>query len=147
MAQKVLLSNTGKDIFNLFDKVIILQTVHRLRQIEDPQTPSDHAYNARADQFLATLHRVRDLTLSAGDYFWLCNLKKSKRTLQEREAFKAAPILMDFRRATTANPEDNCEYYNRMLNRALARERKEPVVAFSAVHDGITQTQLSLIHI
>ena len=69
MAQKVLFSNTGKDICNLFDKVIILHTVHRLRQIENPQTPDDHAYNVRADQFLATLHRVRDLTLSAGDYF------------------------------------------------------------------------------
>ena len=71
MAQKVLLSNPGKDIYNLFDKVIILQTVHRLRQIENPQTPDDHAYNARADQFLTTLHRVRDLSLTAGDYFWL----------------------------------------------------------------------------
>ena len=102
---------------------------------------TDHAYNARADQFLATLHRVRDLTLTAGDYFWLCNLKRSKRTLQEREAFKAAPILMDFRRATAGNPEDNCEYYNRMLNRALAREQKQPVIGFSAVHAGINQSQ------
>ena len=76
---------TASVSFKRHNKVIILQTVHRLRQIENPQTPADHAYNARADQFLATFHRVRDLTLTAGDYFWLCNQNKSKRALQGRE--------------------------------------------------------------
>jgi hypothetical protein len=141
LAQKVQLSNTGLDIYSSFDKVIILQTVHRLKQIEAPTTPADHEYNARADRFLEILHRVRDLTLTAGDYFWLCDLKRSKRTLQEREAFKTAPVLMDYRRATVRNPEDNCEYYNRMLCRSLARERKQPVIAFDALHEGISQEQ------
>ena len=141
LAQKVQLSNSGLELYNSFDEVIILQTVHRLKQIEKPTTASDHEYNARADRFLEILHRVRDLTLTAGDYFWLCNLKKSKKTLQEREAFKTAPVLMDYRRATAANPEDNCDYYNRMLCRSLARERKQPVVAFDAIHEGISQTQ------
>ena len=48
---------------------------------------------------------------------------------------------MDYRRATTSNPEDNCEYYNRMLCRSLARERKQPVIAFDATHEGISQDQ------
>ena len=59
-------------------------------------------------------------------------------TFQEREAFKTAPVLMDYRRATVRNPEDNCEYYNRMLNRSLAKERKQPILAFDAVHEGIS---------
>ena len=104
-------------------------------------TPSDHAYNARSDRFLQILHRIRDLAVTAEDYFWLCNLKKSKRTLQEREAFKKAPVLMDYRRATARNPEDNCEYHNRMLCRALAREQKQPVIAFDAIHEGIGQLE------
>ena len=141
LSQKVQLSNTGLDIYSTFDHVIILQTVHRLKQIEKPVTPSDHAYNARSDRFLQILHRVRDLALTAEDYFWLCDLKKSKRTLQEREAFKTAPVLMDYRRATARNPEDNCEYHNRMLCRSLAREQKQPVIAFDAVHEGLGQVE------
>ena len=141
LAQKVQLSNTGLDVYNSFDKVIILQTVHRLKQITEPVTPADHEYNARADRFLEILHRVRDMSLTSSDYFWLCNLKKSKRTLHDREAFKTAPVLMDYRRSTVRNPEDNCEYYNRMLCRSLARERKQPVIAFDAVHEGISHEQ------
>ena len=49
-------------MYNSFDKVIILQTVHRLKQIAEPVTPADHEYNARADRFLEILHRVRDMT-------------------------------------------------------------------------------------
>ena len=48
---------------------------------------------------------------------------------------------MDFRRGTHANPEDNCEYHNRMLVRSLARENKTPVVAIDAVHEGIPQAE------
>ena len=105
MAQPVRLSNLGREIYAEFDKVIILQTAHRLAYIEDPETAEDHAYNDRADKFLEVLHRVRDLALSVEDYYWLCDLKRSKRTLSDRNAFKTAPVLMDFRRATTSNPE------------------------------------------
>ena len=52
LAQKVQLSNSGLELYNSFDKVIILQTVHRLKQIENPQTEADRNYNARADRFL-----------------------------------------------------------------------------------------------
>ena len=62
-------------------------------------------------------------------------------TLHGREAFKTAPVLMDYRRSTVRHPEDNCEYYNRMLCRSLARERKQPVIAFDAVHEGISHEQ------
>ena len=48
---------------------------------------------------------------------------------------------MDYRRSTAQNPEDNCEYYNRMLCRSLAQERKQPVVAFDAVHEGVNHAQ------
>ena len=41
----------GLELYNSFDKVIILQTVHRLKQFENPTTASDHEYNARADRF------------------------------------------------------------------------------------------------
>ena len=76
LAQKVQLSNTGLEIYSSFGSVNIPQTVHRLKQLEHPETPSDHAYNERADRFLSILHRVRDLQLTAEDYFWLCDLKK-----------------------------------------------------------------------
>ena len=80
----MLLSNSGLEVYNSFDKVIILQTVHRLKQIENPITATDHEYNARADKFLEILHRVRDLTITAGDYFWLYSLKKSKNIARAR---------------------------------------------------------------
>ena len=50
---------------------------------------------------------------------------------------------MDYRRATAANTEDNCEYYNRMLCRSLARERKQPVIAFDAIHQALAKTKAS----
>ncbi len=89
---------------------------------------------------LELLHRLRDLTWTLEDYYWLCKRKSSMVTFQERLRFRDAPVIMDFRRTTETNPEDNCEYYNRMLNRALARERKQPVVGFSAIHEGISQS-------
>ena len=141
MAQAVWLSNTGREIYSEFDKVIVLQTTHRLAYVENPETPEDQAYNERADRFLSLLHRMRDLTLTVDDYFWLCDLKRSKKTLSERNAFKTAPVLMDFRRTTATNPEANCEYHNRMLRRSLARENKQPVVAIEAVHAGISHAQ------
>ena len=48
---------------------------------------------------------------------------------------------MEFRRETAAHPEDNCEYYNRMLLRARARQQKQPVVAISALHEEISHAE------
>ena len=91
LAQKIQLSNSGLEIYTSFDKVIILQTVHRLKQIENPTTAADHDYNARADRFLEILHRVRDLTITAGDYVWLCNLKKSKKLCKSEKRSSLHP--------------------------------------------------------
>ena len=48
---------------------------------------------------------------------------------------------MEFRRETAAHPEDNCEYYNRMLLRARARQHKQPVVGISAHYEGISHAE------
>jgi Ni,Fe-hydrogenase III component G len=69
----------------------------------------------------------------------LCKLKRSARSAADKLFFKDAPILMEFRRTTEANEEDNCEHYNRKHLRALAMETKVPVIAFDAVHEGTTQ--------
>ena len=91
--------------------------------------------------------RLRDSKITPEDYFWLCRRKRSKLSLSERKFFADAPLLMDFRRSTENNPEDNCEYYNRMLLRSLARQNQQPVVALDAFHEGVSQEELSLIHI
>ena len=59
----------------------------------------------------------------------------------ERKKFEDAPVLMDFRRETNANPENNCMYYNRMQVRSLAKSNKRPVIAIEAQHEGISQDQ------
>ena len=84
---------------------------------------------------------MRDLILTTEDYYWLCSLKRSEKSLLERNAFKDAPVLMKFRRETAAHPDDNCEYFNRMLLRARARQQKQPVVGTSAFHEGISHAE------
>ena len=54
------LSNMGLAVYDEFDEAIVLTTVHRMGQIEDPQTPEDHAYNARAHTFWDIMLRLRD---------------------------------------------------------------------------------------
>ena len=48
---------------------------------------------------------------------------------------------MDYRRETDANPEANCEYYNKCQLRAHAREHDTPVLRFPALHEGISQEE------
>ena len=45
---------------------------------------------------------------------------------------------MESRRETSHNSDDNCEYYSRMLLRSLGRQHKQPVLAISAYHEGIS---------
>ena len=45
------LSNMGLAVYDEFDEAIVLTTVHRMGQIDDPKTPEDHAYNACAHTF------------------------------------------------------------------------------------------------
>ena len=124
------LSNTGLDIYQSIDKVVILNAVHRVHQIDNPQTEEEHDYNARAERFMEVLHRVRDLTLTEQDYFWLCGQKRSRKSLTEINRFKDAPMLMDYRRQTEANAEENCTQYNLMHHRLFAREKCENGLPF-----------------
>ena len=91
-------------------------------------------------KFAEIMWRLRDnMTITREDYFWLCKLKRSARSAKDRLFFKAAAVLMEFRRMTEPNEEENCEYYNRKRLRAHAEEAKIPVIAFNAIHAGATQ--------
>ena len=48
---------------------------------------------------------------------------------------------MEFRCTTDSNPEHNCEFFNRMKLRRLARESQSSVAKFVAVHGGIDQRE------
>ena len=113
----------GLAVYDEFDEAIVLTTVHRMGQIDDPKTPEDHAYNARAHTFWDIMLRLRDSKITPEDYFWLCRRKTSKLSLSERRFFADAPLLMDFRRSTDDNPEVNCDYHNRQQLRTFANER------------------------
>ncbi|HIB22772.1 MAG TPA: hypothetical protein EYO32_14995, partial [Rhodospirillales bacterium] len=138
-AAKVIFSNKGLGIYSSFDKVVILTTCHRLQTIENPTNDKDRAFNDRADQFLQILHKIRDLNLSFDDYFWLCKRKKSRLNPDERMLFEDAPVIMDLRRISTTNPENNCDFYNKLVLRSHARKHHLPVISFDAVHEGTTQ--------
>ena len=77
MTESSQLSNRGLEIYNEFDKYVILNEVHRVKVIKDPKTPEDHAYNERAKDFLHLLHRVRDVEISKEDYYKLVKRNKS----------------------------------------------------------------------
>ena len=128
-------------IYSMFDEVIILTTCHRLKTIDNPITAEEKAYNDREELFLKVLHRLRDLQWTIDDYLWLCHRKKSQLSAAEKFRFKYAPIIMDFRRETSTNPENNCDHFNRSHLRAHAREHKVPVARFPAIHEGISQDE------
>ena len=62
------LSNRGLQVYEEFDKFIILDEVHRLDVIKNPQTQEDIDYNVRAQDFLMMLKRLRDLEITLEDY-------------------------------------------------------------------------------
>ena len=72
------LSNMGLAVYDEFDEAIVLTTVHRMGQIEDPKTPEDHEYNARAHTFWDIMLRLRDSKITPEDYFWLCRRKNQQ---------------------------------------------------------------------
>ena len=43
-------------------------------------------------------------------------------------------VIMDFRRVTEDNPEDNCDCYNKAHLRAMAHKEKLPVIRIFAEH-------------
>ena len=108
-------------------------------KIDNPKTAADREFNDRADRFVQVLKRLRDLNWTLEDYFWLCTRKRSQLRLQEQSRFNDAVIIMDFRRATHDNPEENCEAYNRSLLRQMAVKTNVPVIRFDAWHDGVTE--------
>lgn len=140
-AKKVQLSNAGLSIYEEFDHVVVLSKIHRLTQLSEAKTEEQRAYNERCVRFAHIQLRMRDMTLTSDDYFWLCKLKRSYRSTKERLFFKDAVRLMEFRRTTEKNEDDNCESYNRKHLRAHAAEHKVPVVAFDAVHEGTSHEQ------
>ena len=60
-------------------------------------------------------------------------------SLTERQRFHYAPVIMDFRKQTLNNPENNATYYNRMKLRRHAQKHKVPVARFEGHHSGIEQ--------
>ena len=133
------LSNVGLDLWNTFDEVIVLSAVHRLRTVDQPSTDAEHEYNALALRWVHCLRRVRDADVSLEDYYWLCDRKRSKLSMSERAQFNNAPVIMDFRRITESNEQDNCEFYNARHLRYHAKREGVPVVRFQAVHEGIAE--------
>ena len=138
-AQRVQLSNAGMSVYEEFDEVVVLSKIHRLTQLSEATTDEQRLYNARCVRFAEIQLRMRDMTLTSDDYFWLCKLKRSARSSKDRLFFKDAVTLMEFRRTTENNEEDNCEFYNRQHLRAQAKHAKVPVIAFDAVHEGTPQ--------
>ena len=135
--QSVKLSNRGLTIYSEFVKVIILTKTHRLTMIDNPQTKEERAFNDRAQRFVQVLRRFRDLECTASDYYWLCERKRTKLKLHEREQFANAPVLMDNRQATENNPEENCDFYKRANLRQNARRRNVPIIRTKALHTGV----------
>ena len=62
-------------------------------------------------------------------------------SLKERAFFHDAPVIMEFRRATEDNPETNCEFFNKLRIRALARETHTAVARFDAKHTGVPHAE------
>ena len=134
------LSNLGLDVCASFTTVVILKTPHRIRQLcSDQLSHEDTAYNDRAQRFVEVQHRLRDLAWTPDDYYWLCKRKRSAVSLGERLRFKDAPVLMEFRRTTAGNPEQNCDFFNRMKLRTLASETGVSVARFVSIHTGVDQ--------
>ena len=60
-------------------------------------------------------------------------------SMAERARFADAPVIMDFRRTTEENPDENCEAYNKAHLRAVAQKDNLPVIRIEAMHTGTTQ--------
>ena len=136
---KVRLSNKGLQIYREFDKVIILTTCHRINYVSEnakPLTEEEQMYNLRADRFMHTLHRLRDLQWTTDDYHWLMTRKRGMLSMQDQLKFQDAIEIMDFRRKTEDNPDNNCTAYNHAKVRKVAKSAQLPVVQFDALHDG-----------
>ena len=139
--QHVQLSNRGLQVYSSFKKVIVLTKTHRLTMVKEPKTQAEFDFNARAERFVCVLRRLRDLEWTCEDYYWLCKRKRSQLSFAERASFSDAPVIMDFRRTTEDNPEENCDSYNKAYLRAMAHKENLPVIRVDAEHEGIDQAE------
>ena len=133
-------SNVGLEVYRSFTDCIILTSVYRFHTLQKENlTKEEEEYNARGRRWMEVLHRLRDLDLTLEDYYWLCKRKRSMLPLTERREFQDHPIIMDYRRETETNPENNATFYNRRKLHAHAARESIPVARFDATHTGIEQ--------
>ena len=66
------LSNRGLAVYDEFQEVVVLSNMHRLRMLDEVADPDNSAFNARCVLFAQIMLRLRDMTLTHEDYFWLC---------------------------------------------------------------------------
>ena len=86
-------------MYDTFRHVIILQHCHRIRQVAgDVLSADDVAYNARGQEFLAIMTRLRDCLWTEKDYYTLCKRKLSQLSFSARANFADAPCIMEFRK-------------------------------------------------
>ena len=123
------LSNRGLAVYEEFTKVVVLSTAHRLKLQKLDRTQADpgiEAFDERCVRFREIMMRLRDMAITHEDYYWLCRLKRSRRSLTDRMFFRDAPVLMEFRRTTATSEDKNCEVFNHARVRAHARSNKCP---------------------
>ena len=136
-AARVVLSNTGKLVYESFDDVIILQFCHRVhRRVGEGLSAEDDAYNQRGRRFLEVMGRLRDCEWTREDYEWLCERKLGRLPPTAKAAFAEAPLIMEFRKETGDEDRDSCDAYNRRKLRALATE-ENPIAKFAAQYTGV----------
>ena len=75
-------------IYKEFDHVVVLTKIHRLTQLSEAKTPEQEAHNQRCRRFAEIQLRMRDMTLTSDDYFWLCKLKRSARSAKDEHTPK-----------------------------------------------------------
>ena len=135
------MSNSGLNVFSSFDDVIILKNCHRIHKLENAEDEEmAAAYNAPGQRFLDVVTRLRDCSWTDEDYYWLSKRKISHLSMEERAAFKNAPVLMEFRKEREGeDANDSCESYNRRNLYMLAKDGDVPIARFTAKHEGVTQ--------
>ena len=127
-----------------FDQVIILQHCHRIRRVAGDSLSADEvAYNARGQEFLEIMTRLRDCIWTEEDYYTLCKRKLSQLSFSARSNFTEAPCIMEFRKERDDDAEEasSCDAYNRRFLYALAKETNVPVAKIHAFHDGVQEDE------
>lgn len=128
-------------IWKEFALVVFRGKVHRVSRHDAPATEAVTAYNERCNRFRQILGRLRDMTIAHEDHFWLCKRTRSCLSMAYRLQFADALVLIEFRRASDQNEEDNCQHVDRQHVRLHAKKRNIPIIAWDAVHEGTPHQQ------